>query len=209
MEKILATLYLIGVFFVAFIFAASYINNLIDKWINRNKAEENRPEPISEPDIDVVGKSKSVFLAPLIAEKNEPVMSEVLVAETVSTAETEPDISPEEVDVTMTKPYIPDDDELEHYRNDDVDLANGFSQGLTYQQISQALDVIEGRKSGENEELIAGETVFLMPSDFLDMICMQTNHENMVKRLISNYENAVGNMKPIPVITDFDIKNYV
>jgi len=81
---------------------------------------------------------------------------------------------------------------------------------LTYQQISQAIDVMEGKKSGVNEELIAGETFSLMPSDFLDLICLQTNYEMMVKSLIAGYENSIENMKPIPAtVADFDIKNYV
>jgi hypothetical protein len=210
MEKILATLYLIGVFFTAFVFLFFYINNLIDKWNNRNKAAENQPEPISEPAFDIVGKSKSALLVPLVFEKNELKMNETLIAEPISAAETEPDISPEDVDVTMTKPYIPDDDELEQFRNDDVGVSEVFSQGLTYQQICQALDVVEGKKSGEDAELVAGETFCLMPSDFLDMICTQPDYENMVKKLISCYVDAAGNNKPqSAIVADFDIKNYV
>jgi hypothetical protein len=205
MEKILATLYLIGVFFTAFVFAAFYVSNLMSKWSNRKKTS---PEQFYEPVIDVVGKSMTAFLAPLILEKKEPLMSEDF--EMKPEVETEPDISPDDVDVSMTKPYIPDDDELEQFRNDDMDVSEVFSQGLTYQQICQAIDVVEGKKSGENEELIAGETFCLMPSDFLDMICMQPDYENMVKKMISCYVDAVGSNKPqSALVTDFDIKNYV
>ena len=210
MEKILATLYLIGVFFTACIFVASYVGRAISRWMKRNKAVENQPEPVPEPDCDIVGKSKSVLLVPLVFEKHEPAKSEALVAELVSAAEIEPDISPDDVDITLMKSYVPGDDELGQFRNDDVDIPEVFSQGLTYQQISQAIDVMEGKKSGVNEELIAGETFSLMPSDFLDLICLQTNYEMMVKSLIAGYENSIENMKPIPAtVADFDIKNYV
>jgi hypothetical protein len=200
MEKILATLYLIGVFFTALIFASSYVIKAISRWARRNKTVENQPEPVSEHVFDIVGKSKSSPLLPLVFEKNEP----------VSATETEPDVSPEDIDVTMTKPYIPDDDELEQLRNFDVDIPEVFSQGLTYQQISQALEVVDGRKTGEDEELDAGETLSMMPSDLLNVICMQTDYEKMVEKLVSGFEKSVGNMKPKPVtVADFNIKNYV
>ena len=158
MEKILATIYLIGVFFTAFVYVSSYVIKAISRWTKRNKATEKQPEPVSEHDVDIVGKSKSSLLVPLVFEKNEP-------EEPVSAPETEPDVSSEDIDVTMTKPYIPDDDELEQFRNDDVDIPEVFSQGLTYQQISEALEVVDGRKTGEDEELVAGEILSMMPSD--------------------------------------------
>ena len=208
MEKILATLYLIGVFFTAFVLISFYISELIGKWKNRNSIVENNTEAISEPEYDVVGKSTTTFLAPIKFEKNEPLMSETLEREPA--AGVEPDISPDEVQITMSKPYIPDDDELEQYANDDVDTTGDFSQGLTYQQISHAIDVVEGKKSTENDELIAGETLSVMPSDFLNMICRQADHENNVKKLLANYVDSVGKIKPQPApVKNFDIKRYV
>jgi len=50
-----------------------------------------------------------------------------------------------------------------------------LSQGLTFEQISHAVDVVEGKKSGEKDEYFAGETLSVMPDDFLNMICMQEN----------------------------------
>jgi len=208
MEKILATVYLCSVFFVGFVLISFYISDVIGKWKNRNNIVENQLEPISEPEYDVVGKSKTVFLAPLTPEKNEPLISETLEREPA--AEVESDISPDEVEVIISKPYVPDDDELEQYANDDVDTTGDFSQGLTYQQISHAIDVVEGKKSTENDELIAGETLSVMPSDFLNMICRQADHENNVKKLLANYVDSVGKIKPQPApVKNFDIKRYV
>ena len=132
MEKILATLYLFGVFFVAIVLISFYINDMIGKWKNRNSIVENIPEPISEPGFDVVGKSMTVFLAPIKYEKNEPLMSEDLERE-LATAVAEPDILPDDVVVSTSNPDVPDDDELEQYAGDDVDTTGNFSQGLTYQ----------------------------------------------------------------------------
>ena len=208
MGKILATLYLFGVFFVAFMFISFYVSDIISKWKNRKSIVENQPEPISEPDYDVVGKSMTVFFAPLIPEK-KPLMSEDLERESAAETECEPNISPDEVEVKINNSYIPDDDELEQYANEDVDTSGEFSQGLTYQQISHAIDVVEGRKFGENEEYLAGETFSLMADDFLHLICTQTDNELMVKKLIAGYVDSVGKMKPKPDIIDFDITKYV
>jgi len=169
---------------------------------------ENNPETIFEPEVDVVGKSTTVFLAPIIFEKYEPLMSEDLIREPV--AEAEPDILPDDVEVKISRPYIPDDNELEQYANDDMDISGDFSQGLTFQQISHAIDVVEGMKSGENDEIIAGETLCVMPSDFLNMICRQADFENTVKKLIAGYEGSISKMKQQPVIiTNFNISKYV
>jgi len=70
--------------------------------------------------------------------------------------------------------------------------------------------VVKGRKSGENDELLAGETFSIMPTDFLDVICMQSDHEAMVKKLITGYLDFPQKMKPIPaMVANFDINKYV
>jgi hypothetical protein len=176
--------------------------------MKRNKTPEKAPEKPLESEIDVVGKSTTAFLAPLIPASIKPIMSEDLEME--SDVKNEPDIASEQVADNLNSPFIPDDDELEQYRNDDVDLSGEFSQGLTYQQISQAIDVVQGKTYGENDEIAAGETFSFMPSDFLDMICTQVEHESIVKRLISCYVDAVGKVKPAPaLVANFDINNYV
>ena len=210
MEKILATIYLFFLFFLAMVYLFYQISELIDRRKARKqmKAAREQTKPCEpEPLIDVVGKSTTAFLAPLIPEKQKPLMSEDLKPEPA--AETEPDILPDDVEVKMSNPYVPDDEELEQYANDDVDNSGDFSQGMTFQQISHAIDVVERKKTGEDEELIAGETLNLMPSDFLTTICMQPEYENMVKNLIAGYVDLIGK-KPKPVvIVDFDINKYV
>jgi hypothetical protein len=166
-------------------------------------------ESPSEPAvIDVVGKSATVFLAPLIPASVEPFMNENLEREPA--VETELDIKSKEVEVNMNSSYIPDDGELDAYRSNSMDLTNNLSQGLTYEQISHAVEVVEGRKSGESDEYFAGETLCIMPDDFLNVICMQANHEAMVKRLITGYLDFPGKMKPVPLqVANFDINKYV
>jgi hypothetical protein len=49
-----------------------------------------------------------------------------------------------------------------------------------------------------------------MPADFLNVICMQADHEYMVKRLIAAYVDAAGKVKPAPAgIADFDVNKFV
>jgi len=211
MEKILATIYLFILFFLAMVYLFYQTVELIDRRKARKqmKAAREQTKPCEpEPVIDVVGKSTTAFLAPFILEKQKPLMSEDLKPEPA--AETEPDILPDDVEVKMNNPYVPDDEELEQYANDDVDASGEFSQGLTFQQISHAIDVVERKKTTEDDELIAGETLNLMPSDFINMICRQADFDFMVKKLIAGYEGSFTKMKQQSVVlVDFDINKYV
>ena len=213
MAKILGIIYMV----VLFLFTICYMLFQISEWIDRMKArkrmraarEPEKPvEPI--PAIDVVGKSTTVFLVPLISASLEPMMSEELELDVKPSVETEPDILPENVDANLNSAVILEDDELDEYSGDNSDWEGNLSKGLTYQQISDAIDVVEGRKSGENYEYLAGETFALMSSDFLNMICTQADHEAKVKKLIAGYVDSVGVIKPVPaLVANFDIKKYV
>ena len=208
MAKIIGTIYLS----VLFLFTVWFIVFYISEWIDELKRKRRRrrlqvSEKPVEPAIDIVGISTTAFLAPLIT-RMEPMMSMDLELELQPAVETEPDISPSDVDVSLNLPL--DEDELEMYRNENSDVSDDLSQGLTFEQISHALDVVEGRKSGENDEYLAGETFSVMPTDFLSMICMQTDHEAMVKKLIAGYLDFPAKLKPVPApVVNFDINNYV
>jgi hypothetical protein len=81
---------------------------------------------------------------------------------------------------------------------------------LTFEQIGQVIDVFDGKKSGENEEYRAGETLSMMPNDFLNMICIQADHEATVKNLIAGYLDFPDKVKHISMTIDnFDISKYV
>jgi hypothetical protein len=208
MAKILGSIYLI----VLVLFTVWFIVFYISEWIDEMKVKRMRrrvtvPENPVEPVIDVVGKSTTSFLAPLIT-RMESMMSMDLELEQQPAVETEPDISPSDVEISLSFPL--DEDEQEMYRNDNMDASDDLSQGLTFEQINHALDGVEGRKSGENDEYLAGETFAIMPTDFLSMICMQTDHEAMVKKLIAGYLDYPGKIKPVPApVANFDINIYV
>ena len=206
MEKVLEYIYKSALFIFSVLFMVYHVREWFLRMKKRNFVPERVPEKPLEPAIDVVGKSTTTFLAPLIHYSIEPIISEKLEIEMKSEAETEPDIMPEDVEANLNTPFVPDDDELEQYPIEDTDL----SQGLSYEQIGHAIDVVEGKKSGENEKIAAGETLCIMPEDFLNTICAQADNEAMVKRLIACYVDSVGKIKPIPaVVTEFDINRYV
>ena len=204
MEKILATIYLSVIFFVAMLYLVFSFRDAIDRMKARKRMSIARAsEKPPEPAIDVVGKTTTVFLSPL----HEPVISK---QEPESAVETEPEILPADVEVIINRPPDMNDVELDDYQNVNMDEADDLSQGLTFEQIGHAVEVIEGRKSGESDEYFAGETLTLMPSDFLSVICMQADYEAMVKKLIAGYFDFPCTMKPIPAqIANFDINNYV
>ena len=211
MAKILATIYLSVLFFFCIWYMVFQIKECIDRMRARKRMQaarepERPPEP--EPIINVIGKSSTVFLAPLMPVSKEPFMSDDLEKEPA--AEAEPDIVPEAIEANLNRPVILEDDEMDEYSGDNSDSEENLSKGLTYQQISDAIDVVEGRKSGENDEYLAGETFSMMPDDFVNMICMQADHEAMVKKLIAGYVDFPAKMKPVPVLIEsFDINKYV
>ena len=211
MAKILATIYMSVLFFFCIWYMVFQINEYIDRMKARKRMQAAKePERPPEPEsiIDIVGKSSTVFLAPLTPVSKEPFMSDDLEKEPA--AQAEPDILPEAVEANLNSPVILEDDELDEYSGDITDLEGNFSKGLTYQQISDAIDVVEGRKSGEMDEYLAGETFCIMPDDFLNVICMQTEHEIIVKKLIEGYVDSVGKKKPPPaLVANFDINLYV
>ena len=210
MDKVLGVIYLSIVAIIVIV----YLLYAVYEWICRiaykkalKRIREASVSPDDAPVVDVVGKTTTVFLAPLKTENNAPFMSEDLEPErSEANIETEQDISPEYIEVKQNQLIIPNDDELDDF-SDSNSTTDELSKGLTFEQISHALEVVEGRKSGENDAQLAGETFSIMPDDFLNVICMQPTHEEKVKRLISCYVDAIG--KPPTTVADFDINKYV
>ena len=201
--KILGIIYLSVIFLLSLWYIYFQISDAIDRVKARKRMRAARtPEKPYEPVYDVVGKTTTVFLAPLM-----PVMSEDLEPEPQTALEPEPEILPTEVDVHLNASIEIADEEFDFY----PDAASGeLSQGLTFEQISHAVDVVEGKKSGENDEYFAGETLSVMPDDFLNMICMQENYEAKVKKLIAGYLDFPAKMKPVPaMVANFDINQFV
>ena len=204
MENFLAGSYLS----VVFILTMAYLFYAVFQWAERNNrrkfpAPDTQPEPV----YDMVGKSHSVFLTPLVVE---PFMSDKLEREMKSDAVSEPEIQSNEVEANLGNSEAIDADELDDFSEHNVNTEGDLSQGLTFEQIGHALDVVEGKKSGETDEYLAGEVFSMMPADFLNVICAQPDHEAMVKKLIAGYLDFPDKMKPVRVaIENFDVNKYV
>ena len=203
METILATVYLIAVS----ILTIGYLFYAVYQWIDRRCSKRASKPETPEPAYNMVGKSHSVFLTPLVIE---PIISDKLETEMKSEAVSEPEIQPDDVEVNLGNLQTIDADELDDFSGQNVNPEDVLSQGLTFEQISHAIEVVDGKKSGETDEYLAGQTFSMMPTDFLEVICGQPEHEAKVKKLISGYLDFPDKMKPVRVaISDFDINKYV
>jgi len=200
--------FITGAYFNAVLILTMLIVFYAACWRSERNGRKKVPIPeVPEPVYDMVGKSHSVFLTPLVIE---PLMSDKLETEMKSDAVSEPEIQSNEVVANLGNSKAIDADELDDFSEYNFHTEGDLSQGLTFEQISHALDVVEGKKSGETDEYLAGETFSNMPTDFLDMICMQSDHEAMVKKLITGYLDFPDKMKPVRVsIENFDINKYV
>ena len=139
MAKILGIIYMV----VLFLFCIWYLVFQTSEWIDRMKAkkrmrEAREQEPVKpqepKPVVDVVGKSTTVFLAPLTPSSIEPFMSDDLEPEPA--VESEQGITPEEVEANLNSAVILDEDELDDYSDEATDWDENMSKDLTCQQIS-------------------------------------------------------------------------
>jgi hypothetical protein len=200
--------FITGAYFNAVLIVTMVIVFYAACWrIEKNARKKVSTPAVPEPVYDIVGKSHSVFLAPLVVE---PFMSDKLETEMKSDAVSEPEIQSNEVEANLGNSEAIDANELDDFSEHNVHTEGDLSQGLTFEQISHAIDVIEGKKSGERDEYFAGMTFSFMPDDFINAVCMQADREAMVKKLIAGYVDFPDKMKPKPVVvTDFDINKYV
>jgi hypothetical protein len=214
MDKVLGIIYLsmvaILVTFYLVYTIHSWIGRIVYKKALKRIREADNPPPAET--VDIVGKTTTVFHAPLIVEIEKPFMRQDLEPERSEfeiEVETETNISPGDIEIKQSHNVFPDDDELDDFSDGNTTI-DELSKGLTFEQISHALEVVEGRKSGGTDEYIAGETFSVMPTDFLNMICMQAEHEAVVKKLIAGYLDFPDKIKPVPkTVANFDINEYV
>ena len=154
---------------------------------------------------EVIGQTNRVFLVPLSEQQDEkPDMS--VSVEMEPACETESAVTTEDVEVNL---YAEDRfDESDMTIPCGVDSSGELSQGLTFEQISQALEVVKGEKNEEDEQVKAGETLSLMTDEMLEVITMHENNAFIVNKLISLYVDHPNKRKP-KTIEGFDIDKYV
>jgi hypothetical protein len=179
----------------------------------KGKAPVSVPETIPHT---VVGKSQTVYLEEHPKEKTkaiEPAFSEDL--QRISAYEEEPDIGNDDVDNSLNKDGFTEED---RFLSLDVDADDGdfpSSTGMTYEQISQALDVMQGRQTDEAGRQVAARILYEVEgSDLFNFLTAQAENEALVEKLIK--ENIDNNI-PLSENTkkkqrdrkEFDMDKYV
>jgi hypothetical protein len=174
--------------------------------------KEKAPVPVPETaPYNIVGKSRTVYLqeAPPEGTKAvEPAFSENLQRE--NPYEGEPDIRADDVEENLPQEderFIPLEAEPE---------GEAVSSGMTFEQISEALDVVQGRRQDEAGQTAAARTLYEAEgSDLFDFLTAQAENEAVIEKLLK--ENLDNNSVPPPEkirkqkvdTEEFDMTKYV
>jgi len=169
-----------------------------------------RPEDVAG---SVVGKSQTVYLTEPLKEKPvEPAFSEDL--QRIPAYREEPDVTADEVD------YNPDAEVLtEEERFTPLDIepdSVASSTGMTYEQIYGALDVVQGKKTGDADKLSAARLLYdVQGSEVFSFLEAQAVNEAMIERLLKENLDDAGVILPETgrkkrcKIEEFDMEKYV
>ena len=180
----------------------------------QEKKEQKKavPQPNSTP-YSVVGKSQTTYLeAPPEEKPIEPVFSEDL--EKIPAYEEEPDITSDDVDDNLDEEIL---SEEEHFTPFDIEPDSEFtSSGLTYDQIAQALEVVQGKTTSDSDKTAVARILYEIDgSDLFDFLTTQAENEAMIERLLKDNLDDTGEILPEnekkkrKEMTDFDIEKYV
>ena len=182
------------------------------------QVKEKQETPVSqtipeETTHSIVGKSQTVYLAePPPPKKVEPVFSEDLGQ--APSYEEEPDISADDVDdsleegvLTEEERFIPLDTEPD---------SEPVSTGMTYEQISDTLDVVMGNKTDDANKLAAARILYeVQGGDVFNFLEAQAENEAMIERLLKENLDDRGEILPEnrrnrrKEIEEFDMEKYV
>jgi hypothetical protein len=175
---------------------------------------QTQPEPIA---YSVVGKSQTVYLEEFSKEEAkavEPAFSEDLLQ--VSTYEEEPDITNDDVANNLNEDRFSEEDRFLPLDADADDEDFPSSTGMTYQQISEALDMMQGKPTDKSGQQATARILHeIEGSDLFNFLTAQAENEAVVERLIR--ENIDSGNTPLSGNTkrqhrskkEFDMDKYV
>lgn len=163
--------------------------------------------------IDIVGKTTTVMKEP-VAQNTEPApQPEFIPLEMIPPCETDPELSPDDFENNLGntgKEQGEDPEEPEEIVIFiDKDYSDDFSQALTFEQINQAIDVVKGDIDDEENQIMAGETLYNMPPNILEAITVHENNSFIVGKLIDSFLNHPNSRRISRPIVDFDIAKYI
>lgn len=169
----------------------------------QKKSEKEKPQPIVkvESSPSVIGKTTVVYLEDPATATVAPVLTVQL--ETTGYIGEEEDISPDEVESELTPPAEKVLTKDEYYERLDENAPGEdleLSTGLTYQQLSQAVDVLsspslENRKDTEVME-VARTLYAIRGTDMFQFFASQVGNMAMVEQLLE--ECLDGDGQPLP-----------
>jgi hypothetical protein len=166
---------------------------------------------------NMIGKSQTVYLEELPKEKPktvEPAFSEDL--QQAPSYEEEPDITGDDVDDNLNKDGFTEEDRFLALDVDAADEDFHSSTGMTYEQISQALDVVQGKSTDDAGRQAAARILYeIEGSDLFNFLTAQAENEALVEKLIR--ENIDNSGVPLSDSTrklrrdrkEFDMDKYV
>ena len=198
-------LYFIGIILFVLMIQFNRIYVEMKKFNRKEDAKQEKTEvkkEVKKPDSDneIVGKSRVAFLQPIQQQLNIPILSEPL--ETEQRVEQQ-EIEQDEVEVNLETIDVDESEFRQKY-----DASDDLSQGITFEQISHAVNALEGDNTTEVDRIKAGETFYNMSVDMLAFLNKQDNYLNKVEELIGVFIDASG--KKIDINTEeFDVKNFI
>jgi hypothetical protein len=178
--------------------------------------KEKTPVPVPETaPHNIVGKSRTVYLqeAPPEGTKAvEPAFRENLQRE--KAYEDEPDITADDVEENLGE-EIPQEDERFIPLDTEPD-GEAVSTGMTFEQISEALDVVQGRQKDEAGKTATARILYeIEGSELFDFLAAQAENEAIIEKLLK--ENLDNNSVSPPEnirkrkrdTEEFDMTKYV
>jgi hypothetical protein len=165
----------------------------------------------AEPAVhSIIGKSRTVYLPEPPREETkavEPAFSENLQRE--KPYEDEPDIRADDVEENLEEDerFIPLDTEPE---------GETVSSGMTFEQIAEALDVVQGRQRDEAGQTAAARILYETEgSELFDFLAAQAENEAIIEKLLKEHLDSDGlpapdnRRKRRQAREEFDMTKYV
>jgi len=114
----------------------------------------------------------------------EPAFSEDL--EKIPAYEEEPDITGSDVDYNTEEGILSEEDRFLPF--DEAPDDGGISTGMTYVQLSSAMDVVQGKITDDTElRTVARTLVEIQGSDVFNFLTEQAENEQIVEKLMKDY----------------------
>ena len=171
---------------------------------------QTRPEETTH---SIVGKSLTVYLEePPPPKKIEPVFSEDLGR--VPAYEEEPEVTTDDVDYTQDEGTLSEEERF--IPLDTEPDSEPVSTGMTFEQISGALDVVQGKNTDDADKLATARILYeVQGGDVFNFLAAQAENEAMIERLLKENLDETGEILPENrrkqrrEMEEFDLEKYV